>query len=153
LRYQTPLEDGLGGNGIMQVMRVISLASFLGLALCGCGQRTLSTEQTYPVHGRVLYKGKPASFVIVHFEPTGKKGAEAVGRTDKNGMFELRTFSNEAADGAVPGEYKVSIEEFDPVQAAAPKGAKGTKIEGGRVLARQTYEVLAEDNDITVQAP
>ncbi len=85
--------------------------------VCGCGQKSLSHNTTYPTKGRILFNGQPASYVIVRFEPIDAKGVEATGRTDQDGLFELRTYSNEEADGAVPGEYKVVIEAFNPVRA------------------------------------
>jgi hypothetical protein len=138
----------------MQALRTVSvgLVLFAGL-LSGCGQRTLPQEQTYPVRGRVLYKGKPARYVLVRFEPAGK-GVEAIGRTGNDGIFELRTFSNEGNDGAVPGEYKVTVEEIDPVQVTkAPKGAKPTPIPNGSITAKKTCGIAAEDNDVTIEIP
>ncbi len=137
-------------------MRRAPLVAFLmvGVVLAGCGQKTLRQDTTYPVKGRILYQGQPARFVIVRFEPAGDKGAEAVGRTDADGYFELRTFSNEGNDGGVPGEYKVTIEPFNPVRGGPlPAGAKPTAIPGAGVTTDGTVEIAAEDNDLTVELP
>jgi hypothetical protein len=120
----------------------------------GCGDRKLSQSPTYPVKGKVLYNGEPARYVIVRFEPTDNKGVEASGRTDQDGIFELRTYSNDSADGAVPGTYKVIIEVFNPIKAGGlPRGAKPTKLPKDSMEASQQQEVRNEDNDLDIQIP
>jgi hypothetical protein len=133
----------------------MGLILVVAVLLCGCGQRTLPTAQTYTVTGHVLVNGKPAAYVIVHFEPVeGGSGVECVGQTDGKGNFGLRTFSNEGEDGAVPGEYQVTILPFDPVSTKAPpKGAKPTVLPKGVEGKKKTIEVKAEDNDITLKFP
>jgi hypothetical protein len=139
----------------MRMQRLVLLSVLLVLVslIAGCGERTLAKNQTYPVRGRVLLKGQPASYVMVFFQPVGKEGADAVGRTDNEGNFELRTYSNEGNDGAVPGEYKVTIEDYDPVQGGAlPGGAKGVKVPGGQVDAG-TQTIHAEENTLNIEIP
>src|SRR5690349_10870135 len=101
--------------------------------LAGCGPRQLPRSDTYPVNGTVRLHGEPARYVIVRLEPTVHgKGADAEGTTKEDGSFELRTYANEENDGAVPGEYKVILEQFDPVRSGTlPKGAKPTTVPNG----------------------
>jgi hypothetical protein len=132
---------------------LVSVVLFVLAGLvAGCGQRTLPQSQTYPVKGRILLQGQPASFVLVRFAPVGNAGMEAIGRTDKDGYFELRT-GNEGHDGAVPGQYTVTIEDYDPIQnGPLPGGATATKVPEGTKKARETYEVrAATDNNLTIE--
>jgi hypothetical protein len=127
------------------------------LALAGCGERELSKKDTYPVRGRVLVNGEPGCFIRVQLEPA-KPGAgmPALGTTDANGMFELRTWSNdEQPDGAVPGQYKVILDDvrmpdddrLPPI--VVPKGSKPTmlpdEVRGKEVT---TVEIKSGDNDL-----
>ena len=117
--------------------------------LTGCGKKTLSKSQTYPVRGKIKYQGEPARYVLVFFHPQGGKGAEAKARTDDDGNYDLRTYSNtEENDGAVPGEYTVTIQTFDPVRGGRlPEGAKPTQVAGGEAKAPDTYEIKDEATD------
>jgi hypothetical protein len=139
----------------MQVKHLMGMSVVVAALLVGgCGQRTLPTNPTYPVRARILLNGEPASYVLVRFTPTGDAGAEAVGWTDRDGYFELRTYSNEGNDGAVPGEYKVVIEDYDPVRSGPlPAGATAAKVPGGSQEAKQTYTIASADNDFTVEVP
>jgi hypothetical protein len=123
------------------------------LVLTGCGQRELPKAETYPVRGRVLVNGEPARFIRVRLEPeTPGKGQDATGTTDADGNFELRTWSNDdTPDGAVPGRYRVSLEDSKtPENAiAVPKGVKATLLPDDlRGKEVTTVEVTSEDNDL-----
>src|SRR6516165_6864831 len=113
------------------------LVLFLALAPClGCGQKKLETDSVYPAQGKVTMHGAPASYVMVHLTPADGRGAEASGVTEEDGTFMLRTYSNTDFDGAVPGEYTVTLEEYNPVESVMVKvtpGARPTPIPGGSV--------------------
>jgi hypothetical protein len=134
----------------------LSLASgiTLSLLLLGGCQRELSQKHLYPARGRVLLKGQPAAFVIVHLEPTAPgRGVAAEAMTQQDGTFELRTYSNDEPDGAAPGEYDVILEQFDVVRAVGvkiPPGATPTKLPTQEMNTGVVVEVLAEDNDLQV---
>jgi hypothetical protein len=119
--------------------------------LAGCGERTLPQSQTYPVHGRILVHKKPGSFVLVRFEPVeGGAGVAAAGKTNADGDFELRTYSNAENDGAVPGEYKVIIEGWDPVEnGPLPRDAKAVVLPKA-MQASQTYTIEAAPTELTI---
>jgi hypothetical protein len=127
--------------------------------LTGCGQRTLSQDTTYPVNGTLRLHGQPAAFVIVHLQPVDQgKGAEAVGITNQEGAFQLRTYSNDNFDGAVPGEYKVVLESYDPVQGAfggikPPPDVKPTDIPGAELDTGMTVQITSGDNAPEVDVP
>ncbi|NLX57002.1 MAG: DUF4198 domain-containing protein [Planctomycetaceae bacterium] len=73
----------------------------------GCNKGTTSVGAV-PVSGVVLLDNEPAVGVTVSFSPDDpKKGMAAVGTTDSQGRFKLTT--RVAGDGAVPGEYTVTI--------------------------------------------
>ena len=82
----------------------------LALALCpGCGSR--SAPRTIGVSGRVTYQGKPVTSGTIIFHPLkpaeGSPSRPATGQLQSDGTYELSTFS--PGDGAVPGEYGISI--------------------------------------------
>jgi hypothetical protein len=114
--------------------RCVVLLAVLGLvSVTGCGTAgDVEREKTVPVTGIVTYNGTPvadASVGLVPDAPPGPNppGRGAFGRTDAQGRFELMTFV--AGDGAVPGNYKVTV----------------TKVEGGS-FAEQAEEG-ADDYD------
>lgn len=86
-----------------------------GFAVSGCGGSNL--PERYPVEGQVLREKKPLAEAIVTFHPTGPATyalAKPVGYTDSNGRFRLSTINRD--DGAVPGEYAITVELRAPVQ-------------------------------------
>jgi hypothetical protein len=127
---------------------LVSLCLALAL-LAGCGQRTLPVEKTYPAEGKVMINGEPAKFVIVNFEPVERgKGAPANGSTDANGHFVLRTYSNDEPDGAVPGEYKITLEDYDAARVGRiPEGETPTKLPAEAKKPDITLHVQSGEND------
>ena len=91
------------------------IVGLLALAAGGCGG-----TGAVPVSGLVTYQGEPLADVTIIFTPAGG-GAEgaagkiATGQTDSQGKFTVTTES--PGDGAVPGEYTVSILPNTPVPA------------------------------------
>jgi hypothetical protein len=132
---------------------IVSLCAF---ALAGCGSRDLARQETYPVRGRVLLYGEPARYVRIRLEPeTPGEGLACDSATDGDGAFELRTYSNDTPDGAVPGRYRVVLESAasadEGTQVVIPKGAKATAVPAN--LAEVTVEIKAEDNDLVITVP
>ncbi len=82
------------------------------LALVGCGKRTLTKPTVYPTRGLLLVKGKPAANMRLILLPKSETGFTAGATTDEYGNFDLRTFDNFEADGAVPGIYEVTLNEM-----------------------------------------
>jgi hypothetical protein len=72
--------------------------------VAGCSAREGSA--TAPVTGAVTYQNAPVEGATVVFAPTAG-GKPATGVTDAQGRYVLSTFA--VKDGAVPGEYKVSV--------------------------------------------
>ena len=138
------------------LLRRLYLLAFLAsvVLLCGCGKKNLKKKDLVQVKGKITLQGEPAKFVLVEFQPEGDNGAEATGRTDGNGEFELRTYSNSENDGATPGTYKVSIEPYNPVKMGAiPQGESATKFKG-TLTAPDTVEVGSDGGDLgTIDIP
>jgi len=68
---------------------------------------TAQRPDTFPAAGIVTFDGKPLPEATVVFQSTGGEPQAAVGRTDENGEFQLRTFTD--GDGAIAGEHKVTV--------------------------------------------
>jgi hypothetical protein len=85
-----------------------SLALLVGPALiCVLGCSDDGLGKRYPVSGTVTYQGKPVAKARINFVPKAAGGHGAAGDVE-NGSFSLTTLS--PGDGALPGEYKVSID-------------------------------------------
>jgi hypothetical protein len=86
--------------------------AIVGLMIClaGCGK---SADGLYPVHGRVLYNGRPAAHAQVTLHPVNdatRAGVRPVGQADDKGEFTLTSFTT--GDGAPAGEYRVTVVWF-----------------------------------------
>jgi len=80
------------------------LAAALVLAGFGCG----SQGKPVKFEGLVLLDDKPLAGAAVQFIPAvDGQGQPAVGVTNQEGVFHLTTFA--AGDGAIPGNYKVTV--------------------------------------------
>lgn len=81
----------------------------LALPLAGCGGGGAGRPQ-YPVHGKVVSRGKPAAGAIVVFHPLNPADATRFpprGKTDKDGVFVVG--SRLSNDGACAGDYDVTL--------------------------------------------
>jgi hypothetical protein len=95
-------------------------------------------------------------FVIVNLQPITGQGAEADAMTDENGVFELRSFANDGSkDGAVPGRYRVELENYDVVRAVRhviPAGMQPTVLPDD--LEYPTIiEIQPGDNEVVIVIP
>lgn len=101
------MESGTARNCSM-TCSLVALAAVLIAAGCGNGS---DWPTCYPVTGKVLVDGEPAVRAIVAFHPLAPsadgKSYGASTFTDDDGAFRLTTF--EAGDGALPGEYRVTV--------------------------------------------
>lgn len=96
--------------------RLVSFSLCLFLFI-GCGE---SGPKTYPVKGKVTYKGQPLEGAGVTFHPTSN-GNPAVGQTNAQGEFVLMTY--DVADGAVVGSYTVTVTKSAGGETAAVPSA------------------------------
>src|SRR5438067_11806336 len=106
-------------------LRLVVLAMAVGsVAAAGCAR---SANRPVSVSGRVLVDGRPAAGATVVFHRQGESNADAarpIGTTDANGEFHLTT--QKANDGAVPGNYRVTVSWY----AAAPAGKRAAEGDG-----------------------
>ena len=85
------------------------------LVMCpGCEEPGTPKVQ---VTGSVTFQGKPLEGAIVSFTPKAG-GPPASGTTDADGKYILSTESH--GDGAVVGEYAVTIAKYDRKEPAVP---------------------------------
>lgn len=84
----------------------------MGVAGCGRGK-------VVKVEGVVTLDGKPFSGATVMFLPAGGNGRAANGLSEEDGSFRLTTFKPD--DGAVPGEYKITV-SFTEADKSAEHG-------------------------------
>jgi hypothetical protein len=126
----------------------------LAFVVAGCSQE-LPKKEAYPTRGRVLLHGKPVSFAAIRLDPTDPaQGMPADGTTDADGMFELRTYSNEEPDGVVPGSYEVVLNDpSDDISVPMPKGAKPTKIPKEISRTGVIVQIVAGDNELDIKIP
>ena len=101
------------------------LAGALLGAGSGCGG---SGPKLYKVSGKVTLDGVPVAGAGVHFEPTTESGAAgaqgADGITGADGVYNLTTFTTN--DGAIPGDYKVSVKKPKTLQPVVDAPTGGT---------------------------
>jgi len=85
-----------------------ALVPLVLLVVPGCGGKGKPVR----VNGSVTLDGKPLAGATVTFVPAGAaRGRMAGGITDGDGQFRLTTFAE--GDGALPGEYKVTVDLLD----------------------------------------
>ncbi len=100
--------------------------AFFLLPCCFCLLLGCSSSGPKPVKvkGTVTLDGKPIDGAGVTFLSTGQGGRQATGITGPDGSFQLTTFTPN--DGALPGEYKVTIVYGEQISASdVPKAEQG----------------------------
>lgn len=103
---------------------------WIGVLLAeGCSR---GEPPVYPVHGRVLWQGKPLAEATVIFHPEGGGSRSLTARTDRDGKFALTT--HRPGDGAPAGWYQVSVEYRELVR----EGDEAMRV--GRNLLPRRYE-------------
>lgn len=83
----------------------------IALALSGCGSSKVPGEvPTFPVAGKLAFKGKPAvgAFVVLHPQSTDPNAPRPRATVQSDGTFALSSFRE--ADGAPPGEYVLTAQ-------------------------------------------
>jgi len=110
----------------------------------GCSKGSTSVGAV-PVTGLVLLDNEPVAGVTVSFSPDDpKKGMAAVGTTDSQGRFKLTT--RVAGDGAVPGEYTVTISKSSAkaTGTATVAASSDPRSSSGNLTEEQKREALAK---------
>lgn len=95
----------------ISVARAVCITTYcqFALILAGC-----NSEGPVPVTGTITFEGKPVADASITFTPaTRSEGKVAVGATDESGRFSLSLLTGEDKEGAMPGDYKVSISKVE----------------------------------------
>ena len=106
LRYAVFGSEFLGVRRNQAMLRYLILSASI-FSFSGCGP---SGPAPVKVDGSVTLGGKPVEGATVTFV-SKSGGRSASGKTDADGSFVLTT--NSTGDGAVPGEYVVTIAKAD----------------------------------------
>jgi hypothetical protein len=130
------------------------------LPLAGCQrQRPLTVADRRPLKVHVTRGGQPLRYVIVNLDPVDpRKGGEADGCTDADGTFEPRTLANDGTkDGLIPAQYKVVLEEYDPVRFVAirplPPGARPAQLPTPEWDTGVVVEFGPGDTELRIELP
>ncbi len=85
------------------VLVIVTVALILG-TMAGCSE-SIDRPKTFPVSGKVTYKGQPVTRGTITFQPD--QGQAAVAEIQSDGTYHLSTFGE--ADGAAAGHYRVYV--------------------------------------------
>ncbi len=125
-----------------------------GLLLAAASCDHGAGEPTYPVRGRVLFRGKPAEGARVTLVPRDRTGPQAPRPTaavERDGTFRLST--RLAYDGAPAGRYAVTIVYLSPAKKVDDENA-GPDLLRGKYRDPRTTPLTADvkpgDNELPV---
>ena len=113
----------------------------LGVVLLGAGCGP-SRPETAPVTGVVTLDGKPVEGASVMLTPEGE-GRPALGMTDMEGKFSLKTF--EPGDGAMLGKHHVTVRKV--LLAGVQADRDGLSGEPGPGGAREQWVIPRKYSD------
>jgi len=91
--------------------------SLIAFAQFGCAGGHVGAPPTVPVSGMVTYNGEPVADATVSFHPQGDHRS-AYAKTDAAGAYRLTTVHEH--DGAMLGEYQVTVSKIIDENAVAP---------------------------------
>lgn len=109
----------------------ISYAIMLLLVLVGCGSRgddkwLSQRPKTVKAHGTITYKGVSVDGAQINFIPEQETGTAAYGMSGENGEYRLSSFGSD--DGAVAGEYSVTISKMESEEIPNPVDPNGPPV-------------------------
>jgi len=146
----------------------IILLVFLALMAIGFGLTRINWSpgpRLYPVSGKLVIGGQPASKVQINFCPLDNKSQTASSQVDDEGYFEVY-WGQEGRSGAQPGKYKVVLTQMAGSKAPIYKGPDAKRIPNmppatfpPRYMSFDTspeeYEVLKKNNvfEIALEMP
>lgn len=111
---------------------------WLGISgFCGCSQSP-KLPDTVPFSGIVTLDGAPVEGALVNFENVASQKPGAFGMTDAKGEYKLSILSGRLTkEGAVAGDYKVSISRFVDEQGNRVKMDQPRTIPGRQMIPRR----------------
>ena len=117
---------------------VVSCAALL---FTGCGKpEDDGRPSRVRASAEVIYQGEPVSGAHVTFAPYSDTGKPAFGNTDDRGVAKLRTF--ELKDGAVAGEYTVTVSKMHPEDDGPAPANPGMPSGVGRQTSSKVVDLL-----------
>jgi hypothetical protein len=112
------------------------------LFVLGCGQDD-GLGKRYAVSGTVTYNGQPVAKGRISFVPKDKAARSASGQIENGSFSSVTTLTS--GDGALPGDYTVSIDTKEIDAAAAKAEAEAiAKKHGMSNIGQMPPEVLAK---------
>jgi hypothetical protein len=121
----------------------LALALLASQAAMGCsGSGMVGAPKTYPVRGKVFYKGdQPLAGGVIQFQSESDPSLTRVGDIEPDGTFSLVTlFQNERLDGTTEGRYHVTV---------IPRMAENKPVPIFQLP--RVYTVKAEDNYFSIE--
>ena len=116
------------------------LLALSGFLLSGCGDDG-GLERRYAVSGNVTYKGAPVKKGSINFVPVKPEGHAAAG-TIADGYYSLTTLN--PGDGAIPGMYKITVDDREPDQQKMKAEADAQAKKQGREFSQIPQEIQAK---------
>lgn len=111
-----------------------------GFLLPGCGDDG-GLESRYAVSGTVTYKGAPVKKGSINFVPVKPEGHPAAG-TIVDGKYSLTTLN--PGDGAIPGAYKVTVDDRELDQGKLKEAADAQAKKQGSQFSQIPQELQAK---------
>lgn len=94
----------------------VAFWGLIGTTTSGCAARTSARDDTttFPVRGKVLFKGQPigGARITFHSLPPGRISGNPFALTNSDGSFEVMTYRPN--DGAPQGEFAVTVSWAPP---------------------------------------
>jgi hypothetical protein len=135
------------------MLRKHGLFSALALVLVmGCNRTLPPNRELQPVKGKVvLADGTPLRWGTIILHPVGtSNGNEAQGTINSEGVFGIRTYARDRDDGAVEGEYTVTIETYRGPQARPNEVTEVPKKYENPNTSGLTLEIKSGENTPTI---
>jgi hypothetical protein len=95
-----------------QLPQALTPLLLVWLVATGCGgSGGIAAPKTYPVRGKVVYKGdQPLSGGVIQFQSKSDPSLTRMGDIESDGTFSLATlFQNERLEGTPEGQYHVTV--------------------------------------------
>ncbi len=129
--------------------------AFLGVGLvllAGCNTEP-ALPKTYPVTGKVVFKGGQAmTGGAIEFKSADDPMLRVVGTIDPNGTFTLSTLKdNSRVTGAPEGDFQVTVL---PPLGTNPGGSVADAQKGQQAIRLpKSYRIEAKDNTLDIELP
>jgi hypothetical protein len=128
---------------ILSVLRSVLLVAIV-LVFTGCSSPRTPPPATYPVKGKVTYKGgSPLTGVMIEFRSTSDPSTTMMANIQADGSFELFTiFGNEKLAGGIAGPCQVTV--HPPIVPGKSPSAH---------VLTQPITIEPKENNFTIEIP